>query len=254
MSETDPLLAAVEALTKPQKRRQEQDIISRYVTTDDDGIETVTEHVVGTQKVTVELPPLLDMLDDAIQSSMGGSTKGAALASESAVLNVHALYEAMKISSAVRDWCRMAGVLDRKHTRENLEAWNASVYVRDLDEEHAAFFAAVMQKWAASIRTMLDPWREKDLPNPCPVCHAEEWWDASEDKPGEPRRRLPPMEGIRRGRPRPLLIRYKRDDPEMIEKGHAICRACGAEFGLRELQFELEQAEATTRQEGMTTV
>lgn len=244
MSEVDPLLTAVEALTKPQRSRQEQDIISRYVTTDDDGIENVTEHVVGTQKVTVELPPLLDMLDDAIQSSMGGSTKGAALASESAVLNVQALYEAMKIASTVRDWCRQADVPDRKHTRQNLEAWNASVVVRDMAQEHATFYTSVMRKWAASIRTMLDPWREKDLPDPCPVCHAEEWWDAAEDKPGEPRRRLPRMEGIRRGRPRPLLIRYRRDAPDMIENGHALCRACGAEFGLRELKFELEQAES----------
>ena len=78
MTETDPLLEAVEALTKPNRRKQLQDIIQGYTTTDLDGVTHEHQRTVGTQKVTVELPPLLDLLDDAIQSSMGGSTKDCA--------------------------------------------------------------------------------------------------------------------------------------------------------------------------------
>lgn len=249
MPEIDPLLAAVEALTKPQRRKQEQEIISRFTTKDDDGIEHTTEHVVGTQKVTVTTPPLLELLDDAIRSSMGGSTKGAALASESAVLNVRALYEAIQIATEVADWCRLVKVIPTRQSAKDLSAWYASTRVRDFTEAQADFYTVMLRKWAGTIWGMMDPWREQDIPDPCPTCGATEWWDPSEDKPGEPRRRLPPIEGMKRGRARPLLIRYKRGQ-NIDQSGYALCRACEAVFGVRELRFELERR----AEEGMTTV
>jgi hypothetical protein len=228
---TDPLLAAVEALTKPSRRKQLQDILQPYTVEDEEGVETEHQRVVGSQKVTVETPPLLELLDDAIKSSMGGTTKGAALASESIPLNSAALFEAIKIASTVRDWCRQADVTPRDGIAANLAAWNSSVYARDLTEDQAAFYTTTCRKWANSIRAMLDPWREKDLPDPCPVCGATEWWDPADRAKG----------GTGRGRPRPLMVRY-RPGPEMIERAYAMCRACEEVFGVRELRYAIEQA------------
>lgn len=233
MTETDPLLEAVEALTKPNRRKQLQDIIQGYTTTDLDGVTHEHQRTVGTQKVTVELPPLLDLLDDAIQSSMGGSTKGAALASESIPLNSSALFEAMKISSIVRDWCRLTKkVIPGKHTAKNLSAWYVATRAGQPTPEEDDRHAVTLRKWASTIRVMLDPWREKDLPDPCPMCGATEWWD-----PNDP----PTAGGPGKGRPRPLIIRY-RPGPDMIEKGYGLCRACEEVFGVRELKYAIEQA------------
>lgn len=231
MTEVDPLLAAVEALTKPQRRKQLQDILQPYTITTD-GTETEHHRVVGTQKVTVELPPLLELLEDAIRSNMGGSTRSASLASQSIPLDPGALYEAMKITSQVGDWCRLVGLKPTRHAAQDLKAW----YVRtraghptpDQDEAQAV----VLRRWAATIRGMLDPWREKDLPDPCPICGAKEWWD--------------PSEPTKQGRPRPLIIKYRPGDEGMVEKAYGLCRACEEVFGVRELAYAIEHAGEAT--------
>jgi hypothetical protein len=232
MSEVDPLLEAVEALTKPVKRKQLQDVIEPYTLTDKDGIRTEHRRVIGTQKVTVELPPLLELLDDAIQSSMGGSTKGAALASESIPLNSAALFEAMKISSQVRDWCRLEDVTPTRHTLTNLRAWYVATRAGHPTPDEDEAQARVLRKWAATIRGMLDPWREKDLPDPCPLCGAKLWWD--------------PAEPTTQGRPRPLIIRYRPGDADMVERAYGLCRACEEVFGVRELAYAIEHAAEAT--------
>ncbi|MFF1633960.1 hypothetical protein [Leifsonia sp. NPDC058248] len=225
-AQTDPLLEAVEALTKPQSRKEPQDIINTYVTKDDEGVETEHQKVVGTQKVTVILPPLLKQLDDAIRSSMGGSTRGAALASESAVLNVSALYEAMKIESQVRDWCRLRGITPTKDTAKDLAAWHAATYLDGLTDEQETSSTRTLRKWATSIRGMLDPWREKDLPDPCPACGATDWWDMS----------------TRSRYLRPLIIKYRPDGADMVERSYGLCRACEEVWNVRELAYDIEQA------------
>jgi hypothetical protein len=245
-TETDPLLAAVEALTKPQRRKQVQDVMQPYTVEDEDGVITQHHRAIGTQKVTVEIPPLLELLDSSIQSSMGGSTKGAALASESIPLNSAALFEAMKIADTVRDWCRQAKVVPSKHTAKDLQAWLASTFARDLTEDTATLYVTLCRRWAGTIKGLLDPMDEKDLPDPCPVCGATVWWDAAEDRPQGHRRHLPPLEDIIPGRPRPLAIRYKRGDPDMIENGYGFCRACGEVFGVRELRYAIEHAGEAT--------
>lgn len=232
MTETDPLLEAVEALTKPQRRKQPQDVIQDYELTDEEGVTTQHQRVVGQQKVTVELPPLLELLDDAIRSNIGGSTKGAALASQSIPLDPGALYEAMKISTQVGDWCRLVGVRPTKHAVKDLRAWYVATRAGHPTPEQDDARAVTLRKWASTIRGMLDPWREKDLPDPCPVCGAKFWWD--------------PNEPTKEGRPRPLIIRYRPGDADMVERAYGLCRACAEVFGVRELAYAIEHAAEAT--------
>jgi hypothetical protein len=215
MSENNYLLLGVEALTKPAKHGEWQDIIQAGVP-------------VGTQKITIELPPLLEQLDGAIRSSMGGApTSGAALAFEGAVLNTAALFTAMKISTQIRDWCRIAKVQPVKNTSTNLVNWYIKLDQGPIALEVETFHVKILSSWAKQIKAMLDPPRERDLPDACPVCGATEWWDMKDGKKY----------------PRPLVVRYRPSQEDMIGQAKGICRACATVFGVRELAYEIEQAE-----------
>ena len=214
---THGLLEAVDALTKEQHHKVIQQLDAAPPWKD------------GTQKVTrITQPSLLGQLDEAISSSMGGSTPGARLASESSVLNVTALYEAIKIAELVKDWCKLAGITPTKDTADNLRKW----YVTTLsDGDEHAWHLDYLRRWAGTIINLLDPPRQKDLPDECPVCGANEWWDKTN--------------GQRYGRP--LVIRYRDDAPD---KAKAMCRACEQVWNARELAYALEQND--TPKEGTT--
>ena len=201
------LLDAVDALTKEQHYKVIQHLDAQPPWKD------------GTQKTTrIPQPSLLTQLDDAITSSMGGSTPGARLASESSVLNVTALYEAIKIADLVKDWCKLAGIHPSKDTSDNLRKW----YVCTLatDDEHT-WHLGYLKRWAGTITNLLDPPRQKDLPDNCPVCGASEWWDKTSGN-----RYM-----------RPLIIRY-RDEAQSTATG--LCRACETVWTARELAWALE--------------
>lgn len=200
------LLGAVDALTKP--------IISRVIQTNDAGI-TCTE------PTKVELPSLLDQLLASIQSSMGGSTSGASLAFEGAPLNTSALFEAMKITAQIDSWCHAVGIVATHQPAHDLRAWYAMTLARPETRE---FETKHLEQWKRTIESLLDPPRQKDLPDACPECGATEWWD--------------PKTGARYHRP--LVIRYKPDDPG---DATGMCRACAHVWNARELAFAIEQAE-----------
>jgi hypothetical protein len=194
------LLDAVDGLTLPQRFKQMQD----------------------TEVVTVELPPLLMQLDAAIRSSMGGTAAGASAAFESSLINSAALFKLMQISSQVADWCRIRHLMPtRGDTPGNLRLWYVSTLVGDFEP---AFYVLKLDEWAGAIRTLLDPPRQKDLPDPCPAedCGADRWWKNQTE-----------------GGLRPLVVYYRLGEP--IEKGSAECRACGRKWGIRELKYALEQ-------------
>lgn len=219
------LLDAVDELTKPQRRKQTQDVMEKY-DVEVQGVKVERRKVIGSQKVTVILPALLAQLDAAIRSSMGGSTPGAKLASEGSVLNVSALYEAMKIESQVRDWCRMVGVRPSKDTAKDLRAWHAKVLSKNLADEREAWYVSTLNRWASKIRSLLDPLHEMDLPNECPICGATSWWDAP----------------TRTEFLRPLVIRY-RPGANAVQDAYALCRACAEVWNVRELAYLIEQSD-----------
>jgi len=202
---TNPLLEAVEDLTKPQlsKIMQEGNL------------------------VTIRLPSLLAQLDDAIHSSMGGNSAGASLAFEGAPLNTGALFTAMKISSQVRDWCHAVKIIPVKDTAADLTAW-FNVFSRSNPElEVERYRVKVLHGWAGSIRGMLNPPRHRELPDDCPTCGADAWFD--------------PRDGHKYKHP--LIVQYRPTDEDMIGEAKGLCRACDATWSARGLAFDLEERE-----------
>lgn len=209
------VLDAVDELTLPQKRNEQQDIIR-------DG------HVIGQQRVQVTLPPLLTQLSDAIRSSIGGNSSGASLKSEGSPLDADALYKFIQIDTLIRDWCRGMNLTPGKNPADNLRAWYVETMKHPSNHDADNWHIKKMTSWVGSIRAKLDPWREKDLPDECPACGATSWW----------------REGAEYYRP--LVIRYKPTGPDLIQHARALCRACETVWAVRELAWALEQKEQAT--------
>lgn len=209
---TATLLDAIDELTLVQNTRERQEVLE-------------AGKVIGFQNVTVSLPPLLQQMDDAIRSSMGGSTSGASLAHEASPLDTDALFKLIKIESQIRDWCRIYHVHVTKRPVDDLRAWYVATLAKGLDEAAESFYVKTLGGWAGLIKAKLDPWREKDLPDACPSCGAKSWWSAGAEYY------------------RPLVIRYKPDEEQMVSKAKAVCRACDEVWNVRELAYAIEQNE-----------
>jgi hypothetical protein len=209
------LLDAVDALTQPIKSK---------VVQEKGGITCTSP---------VELPSLLVQLDNAIRSSMGGSTSGASLAFEGAPLNTAALFEAIKITSQIEQWCRGVKVIATRKPADDLRAWYVATLARTEELEVETFHIKQLGTWAHTIESLLDPPRQKDLPDPCPACGATEWWD--------PKTKAKYY--------RPLIIRYR---PEDEANATALCRFCAQTWNARELAFAIEEAERHADAEEVT--
>lgn len=198
----DALLIAVEALTKPIRSKVMQEAVLR----------------------TVELPPLLIQLRDAIAGSVGIGGSGS-LANERNMLDGDALYRFSIISSTVGDWARMAGVAAIKNDPvATLQAWHLAYTANPVGLDSERFYIREMRSWAGQIKAKLDPPRTQDLPDACPTCGASTWWREAQEYP------------------RPLVIEY-REGPEMIDEAKGMCRACESVWTARELAFTLEEIE-----------
>ncbi|KRC52140.1 hypothetical protein ASE16_03570 [Leifsonia sp. Root227] len=191
------LLDAVDRLTVPQRLKQMQD----------------------TQLVTVVLPSLLDQLDAAVRSSMGGTSSGGSTAFEGSIVNSAALMKLMQISHQVADWCRIRQCPVVRDTAKNLRVWYVSTLATDFNPE---FATRQLDNWADAIVALLDPPRQKDLPDACPDCEATKWWKNQHE-----------------GGLRPLVVFYR--PGESVEAGSAECRACGRKWSVRELAYAIEQ-------------
>lgn len=193
MTETDPLLAAVEALTKP--------VIDHVAQRTDSGRWVRT--------ITVEHPPLLQQMHDAVTPS-GGNDGNSKIASpaERAVLDVTALYEYVKITSQIRDWVRIAGGTPDRDPIVNLQRWHMLTQaVPDFD---GTGYTRRLHGWAHHIRAMLDKPRSFTIPGACPVCGATSWGDA-----------------INGGGTHVIKVEYRLDDDGQTPKDHsALCQSC----------------------------
>lgn len=181
-----------------------------------------------TVHTTVTLP-LLVQLEDAIRSSMTAPSAGSGDPATRNVLDSDALYRFLLIKNQINEWCTLTGTTKRADPAASLRAWYASTRaINGFDED---WHERVLLGWVISIRVILDPAKQMDLPDPCPSCHETTW--ADED-------------GLSRSRP--LLITYRADHPMGLLGGAMVtCRACGAEWrGLTEVRavaWELEQAQ-----------
>lgn len=221
------LLDAVDALTLVTHHKVRQDVLTTFLVTTDHGDRLAKpveqQHDTGQSRtVTATEPPLLQQLDDAVASSIGGSASGATLPSERSILRADALYQAVLIRKHIREWCEVAAVpIPRNATSsEALRAWYAGMF--SMDATNSPWHLDQMTGWARSIRAMLNPPHEMDLPFACPICEANTWWDkATGDLIG-----------------RPLVIRYR--DGEPVDNSRALCRACEQVWSVRELAWQLE--------------
>lgn len=212
---TNDLLTAVDALTKPTRRKIIQEVAPGE-----------------TKTVTLTDAPLLDQLDRAISSSMGGNSRGATLKSEGAILNSQALWEAIKISDLIRDWCHLAGIQSRrKDSAGDLRTWYVSTLTQPMDGDAIAYRVKVLRRWATQIGSMLNPVKEAQLMRPCPACGQDDFW-----KDGQLYQH-------------PMVRQHRADDEgDLLNAVVITCRSCGEEWGrdewkLRSFVYDLEQAD-----------
>jgi hypothetical protein len=220
-SETDTttnLLDAVDALTHPVLHPHVQDIL-----------DADTGKKVGTQRINVELPSLLTQLEEAIRADMGGSSKGAGDPAWRVLIDGDALYKFAQVTTQIQSWCQLLGIRPSRAPQNiaaDLRAWYVEFMTKPAREGATEFHERKLWDWVTMIQGKLDPAREQDLPDRCPSCDAAEWWD--------------PKTAERY--PRPLVIRYRQSfDGSVVQRAKAQCRACGEQWGARELAYELEQ-------------
>lgn len=216
MTTTDSnyLLDAVDALSRPQKHKVVQD-------------GPVGSGLAGQKVVKVELPPLLLQLDEAIRGTIGigGS---ASLKSQRNMLDADALYRFMQISSQIKDWARQVHATVTPDACETLRAWYLKYEDRTVNGAGERFRVKMLRSWASQIEAKLDPPRVRELPDACPLCGATEWWNPQDPK-------LPYRH--------PVVILYKPHHPGWFEDAQGMCRFCGEVWKVRQLAWDIEQAE-----------
>jgi hypothetical protein len=234
MTEIDPLLAAVEALTKPKHTRAVQDVIERWTSTDADGVEHEHEKVIGTQSVTITHLPLLDQFRAAVIPSSNTAAGSSSLASTRNALDATALFEYAKISAATADWCRIIHVEATRDASWNLQRWHAAFRALASEPNVTIWYIHQLRSWAGLIRAHLDPPRRRNIMYPCPIC-GKTTWSTGDGEGG-----TWPLE---------LLYRIGDDDEPVIES--VICRACEpvttwpTRDAVAELIAELEERHAS---------
>jgi hypothetical protein len=206
------LLDAVDELTKP--------VVSHFPQVGDDG-KWLRAH-------TATFPPLLTQLEAAIISSTSGRAGGGDPATR-AVLNSGALFDFMRITSQIRDWCHIEKVATSKDAGADLRRWYVAFVVHEKPHE---FHIRELHRWAGTIRTLLEPPRRVPVTAACVVCDALQWVDADGDT-----------------HPYPVVIEYHDGEPDILATATAICRACEKVWRgsreLRALRFEIDEREAS---------
>lgn len=190
---TDALLDAVDRLTLPQENHLAQ--------IGDDG-KWIRAH-------TVTLPPLLQQLGDAVNPSSNTTAGSASSPATRAPLDVTALYEWSKMSSAIRSWCHMRGVEVTRNpvnVVEDLTNWYHSTVGTGL---LGTFYIRELDRWADLIENLLTPGQQFEADYPCPICKATSWGNA--------------VDG---GSTRAILITYRKDDHGFMSDERAMCRPC----------------------------
>lgn len=204
MTSTDPLLEAVEALTRP--------VIEHVAQRTDTG-KWIRTH-------TTESAPLLTQLHDKVWPSGGNDANSKAAPNERSVADNNALYEYAKICSQIGDWVRLAGGNATRDPITNLQRWHALYVGTDRDADD--WYTRQLRGWAHHIRKMLDKPSAFTLAGACPVCGATEWGDM-----------------INGGGMRVLKVEYVLDDHDHPKDVNALCQACRVVWEGRDAVEEL---------------
>lgn len=170
---------------------------------------------------------LLVQLEDAVHSSIGAGSGGSSAPWEKNLLDSAAIHEAAKITSMIGDWCRIVGAKVTRNATTDLRAWHAKFLTSNEPDE---FYITKMTKWAALIRTILNPPRSVEITAPCPECGKHEYTNDT----GETVRN-------------PLVLTYRPDTGSIWQDAKAQCRACNetweTEWRLRALRHDIDSHE-----------
>ena len=204
MTETDPLLAAVEALTKPQTTGvAEKDANGRW--------KRVHE---------IQHDPLLKQIHDAVWPSGENNGGASTAANERVPLDTHMLFEYTKIASQIKGW---AVGLELPPTRDpiaDLQRWYAATRrIRDWDQD---WYIRQLRGWATHIRRLLAKSGQFTIEAPCPICGATEWGNM-----------------IDGGGRYPIKVEYVIGDDGRLTDHAALCQACRTVWEGRESVEEL---------------
>lgn len=214
VEDNNHLMDAVDALTKPMRSKVIQD--------PPPGTGWELSHT-----VTVELPPLLTQLEEAIRGTIGIGGSGS-LANERNMLDGDALYRFMKINTVIREWAFIVGAkVDKRDPVATLRAWYVLFQENRNLPEVERFYARQLTSWASQIDAKLNPPRIWDLPYACPACGNDTWWS----------------KGTGEEYPRPLVIEWRETGASLVEDARALCRSCGQVWSVRELKFQIEELE-----------
>lgn len=220
MTEYNDLLAAVDALTKSQ--------IEHMAQKDDNGKWLKTH--------TVEHPPLLVRLKQAVTPSTNTSAGSSALASTRNIIDSTAMFEYAKMSSAVGDWCRIYKVATTRDPVVDLRRWYIAY---ELNPSGTGWHERELRRWANVIRNIIDRPEQLTIDLPCPVCGSDTWVN-------------PEGEQLRH----PIVVTYRLNDEGAMTGERAACRsaaltsegeivACGAVWetleSIQELGEELSE-------------
>src|ERR1700761_577071 len=148
------LLAAVDALTKPQR-------VAFWRDTDN-----------GQEIVRREDPPLLDWLRESIGSKIGGNGGGKAARGRAPIdLGALQLYE--NIDGQVRAWVsELGGKVGKGITpTQALRSWYV-LYAAGRREWEDNYLRQ-LEGWAVQVKDKLDPPKKIEITSPCPACGAE---------------------------------------------------------------------------------
>lgn len=242
MSDLIALLAAVDALSAPEHVTVVQ---PRYRTlTDDQGRPRVNDdgavirEETGTTRTRIEHAPLLDQMDAAVRGELntveGG---GESLKFTRGMLDSDALFQLMRISSAIRDWAHAADAPKRHTLSGQLRAWYVAYTETEQPDSAIRFRVRILTGWANLIREKIDPHDEYIQPEPCPNPECPQGFDEVTGRPTWFDQKT------REQYTDPLVITFRRSDgADMVNNARARCRACGTTWSVRALAYELEQA------------
>lgn len=204
MTETDPLLEAVEALTKPRVTGiAQKNTAGRW--------ERVHQ---------IKHEPLLTQMRNAVWPS--GENNGGATtpASERIPIDSTMLLEYAKIASQITSW---AVSLDLKPTRDpirDLHQWYATI-TRERDWD-PAWHIRRLRGWAHHIERLLEKPKSFIVEAACPICGATEWGNMFDG-----------------GGLYPIKIEYVIDETGLPQDHTALCQACKTVWEGREAVEEL---------------
>jgi hypothetical protein len=219
VNDDNPLLEAWEALTKPVRSKVIQD-------------GPTGTGLAGQKTVTVELPPRINQLEEAIRATIGIGGSGSPKHQRN-MLDADALYRFVKISTTIREWATSAKTpITKDNMTVTLQAWYVKYVAGTPTLDSERFHTRQMKTWAREIDDKLNPARIWETPGDCPVCGANTWWSKSTHEEYK----------------FPLVIRYHETGPNLVQEAEAMCRACEQVWSVRELAYALENNDEETKE------